>query len=85
VCAQTDHLFRQTDPQKMREIYILCLEGGLNGVSQSGADNWLRSTLADFFIKIKVRQPIGRKDSLQAVCQRMRGLDGILYEAAKNC
>jgi hypothetical protein len=68
----------------MREIYNLCLESGMVGFSQTGADNWLRRTLAEFFIKIIVRQPIGRKDSLQAVCQRMSGLDGFLYEAAKN-
>jgi hypothetical protein len=29
-CVRTNrHLFRQPDPQKMRELYILCLEGGL--------------------------------------------------------
>jgi hypothetical protein len=41
-------------------------------------------TLADFFHQIKVSQLKGRKDSIQAVCQRMRRLDGFLYEAAKN-
>jgi hypothetical protein len=31
-----------------------------------------------------VRQQIGGKDSIKAFCQRMRRLDGFLYEAAKN-
>jgi hypothetical protein len=33
---------------------------------------------------MKARQPIGRRDSLQAVCRRIKILDGFLYEAAKN-
>ncbi len=63
------------------------------GVSQTGAYNGLRSTLADFY-QIKVRQPIGSKDSIQSVSQMMRRLDGFfrkkeivsgfLCEAAKN-
>ncbi len=35
-----------------------------------------------FFQKIKVCQPIGRKDSIQAVCQRMKRLEAFLYSAA---
>jgi hypothetical protein len=37
-----------------------------------------------FFHQIKVRQPIGRKDSIQTVCRRMRRLDAFLYLAAQN-
>jgi hypothetical protein len=37
-----------------------------------------------FFHQIKVRQPIGRKDSIQAVCQRMSRLEAFLYLAAQN-
>jgi hypothetical protein len=58
--------------------------GGRFGVSLTGADNGLRSIfLADFFIK-KAHQQIGRKDSIQAVCKRMRRVDGILYAAEKK-
>jgi hypothetical protein len=39
--------------------------GELFGVSETGADNGLRSTLANFFNQINVRQPIGRKESIQ--------------------
>jgi hypothetical protein len=37
-----------------------------------------------FFQQIKVRQPIGRKDSLQTVIPKSRRLDSLLYEAAQN-
>jgi hypothetical protein len=39
-----------------------------------------------FFHQIKVRQPTGRKDSIQTKCRRSRmlGGEGILYEAAQN-
>jgi hypothetical protein len=32
-----------------------------------------------FFHQIKVSQPVGRHDSIQAVCQRMRRLEAFLY------
>jgi hypothetical protein len=37
-----------------------------------------------FFHQIKVCQPIGRKDSIQAICQRMRGLVAFLHLASLN-
>jgi hypothetical protein len=37
-----------------------------------------------FFYQIKVRQPIGRKDSIQAVCRRMRRLEAFLYLEVQN-
>jgi hypothetical protein len=36
-----------------------------------------------FFHQIKVRQTIGRKDSIQAACRRMRRLEAFLYLAAQ--
>jgi hypothetical protein len=54
-------------PQKMREVYILCLEGGL--VSPKWV--WITGCRGEFFHEIKVRQPIGKNDSIQAVCKRM--------------
>jgi hypothetical protein len=35
-----------------------------------------------FFHQIKVRQPIGRKDSIQTMIRTSRRLDSFLYEAA---
>jgi hypothetical protein len=32
----------------------------------------------------KGRQQIGREDCIQGLLRRMRGLEGVLYEAAKN-
>jgi hypothetical protein len=37
-----------------------------------------------FFHQIKVRHPIRRKDSIQAVCRRMRRLEAFLYGSAQN-
>jgi hypothetical protein len=37
-----------------------------------------------FFLQIKVRQPIGRKDSIQTVIRTSRRLDSFLNEAAQN-
>jgi hypothetical protein len=34
--------------------------------------------------QLNVRQPIGRKDSLQAVCRKIRRLEAFLYFAAQN-
>jgi hypothetical protein len=37
-----------------------------------------------FFHQIKVRQPIGRQDSMQTVIRTNRRLDSFLHEAAQN-
>jgi hypothetical protein len=37
-----------------------------------------------YFTQIKVRQPIGRQDSMQIVIQTSRRLDSFLHEAAQN-
>ncbi len=49
--------------------------------------NQNRTALWRIFHHIKVRQPIGRKDSAQTVCRRSRRLEGmeaLLYEVAQN-
>jgi hypothetical protein len=37
-----------------------------------------------FFYKIKIRQPIGRKDSIQTMIRASRRLDSFLYEVVQN-
>jgi hypothetical protein len=37
-----------------------------------------------FFHQIKVRQPIGRQDSMQTVIRTSRRLDSFLHEVAQN-
>jgi hypothetical protein len=37
-----------------------------------------------FFHQIKVRQPIGRQDSMQTVIRTSRRLESFLHEAAQN-
>jgi hypothetical protein len=38
----------------------------------------------EIFYQIKVRKPIGRKDSIQAVCRRMRRYEAFLYLRTQN-
>jgi hypothetical protein len=37
-----------------------------------------------FFHQMKVRQPIGRQDSMQTVIRTIRRLDSFLHKAAQN-
>ncbi len=67
----------------MRELNILCLEGGLVS-PQRARITGCAALWRIFSSKKELRLPIGRKDSIQAVCRRMRILDGFLYEAEKN-
>jgi hypothetical protein len=46
--------------------------------------NQSRNPFGRFFHQIKVRQPKGRKDSIQTVILTSRRLDSFLYEAAQN-
>jgi hypothetical protein len=56
----------------------LCFEDGLVFAKRSLAVGF-RSTFEDFFHNIKVRQPIGRKVSVQAVLPRIRILLVIFF------
>ncbi len=68
-----------TNPVSSLGKYVLC---GLK--SPERAWKTACAALWRIFPQIKVlRLQIGRKDSLQAVCRRMRRLEGCLYEAAK--
>jgi hypothetical protein len=51
---------------------------------QSAIQPEIELNLGGFFQQIKVRQPIGRKDSIQTVIPRSRRLDSFLYEVAQN-
>jgi hypothetical protein len=44
----------------------------------------LEQHFGGFFHQIKVRQPIGRHDSMQTVIRASRRLDTLLHEAAQN-
>jgi hypothetical protein len=56
--------------------------GGRFWCLQNERGKWVAQYFSGFFHHIKVRQPIGRKDSIQVAW--MRRLDGFLYEAAKS-
>jgi hypothetical protein len=73
----------------MREIQQLFL--GLRLVSrifeenqQSAIQTKIEQHFGGLFQQIKVRQPIGRKDSKQTVIPTSRRLDSFLYKAAQN-
>ncbi len=51
---------------------------------QSAIQTKIEQHFGGFFQLIKVRQPIGRKDSEQTVIPTSRRLDSFLYEAAQN-
>jgi hypothetical protein len=70
----------------MRESQQLFL--GLRLVSKefhhSAIQTKIEQNFGGFFHQLKVRQPIGRKDSKQTVIPTSRRLDSFLYEAAQN-
>jgi hypothetical protein len=51
---------------------------------QSASQTEIELNFGGFFQQIKVRQRIGRKDSIQTVIPTSRRLDSFLYEAAQN-
>jgi hypothetical protein len=44
----------------------------------------IEQNFGGFFHQIKVRQPIGRQDSMQTVIRTSKRLDSFLHEAALN-
>jgi hypothetical protein len=70
----------------MRESQQLVI--GLRLVSKefqhSAIQTRIEQHFGGFFHQINVRQPIGRKDSIQTVILTSRRLDSFLYEAAQN-
>jgi hypothetical protein len=71
---------------KMRERYQLFF--GLRLVSRefhhSAIQTKIELHFGGFFHQMKVRQPIGRQDSMQTVIRTSRRLDSFLHEAAQN-
>jgi hypothetical protein len=71
---------------KIRERHQLLF--GLQRVSKEfqhpAIQTKIEENFGGFFHKIKVRQPIGRQDSMQTVIQTSRRLDSFLQEVAKN-
>jgi hypothetical protein len=51
---------------------------------QSAIQTKIEQKFGRFFQQIKVRQPIGKKDSKQTVIPTSRRFDSFLYEAAQN-
>jgi hypothetical protein len=74
-----------TNPSPKNSGTIHFMFGGRFGVFQTGVEYGLRSTMeGGIFHQIKVRQRIGRKNSSQAACRRMRRLEAFFYFAAQN-
>ncbi len=83
-------IFLQAGPQKMPDLYILGLEDGsvsrinIGRIPTTRYPNQNSAELWRIFSSKKVIQQIGRKESMQAVCLRMRRLQAFLYLAAQN-
>jgi hypothetical protein len=85
VCVQTA-IFSSNCAPKTRERYQLFF--GLRLVSKefhhSAIQTKIEQNFGGFFHQIKVRQPIGRQDSMQNVIRTRRRLDSFLHETAQN-
>jgi hypothetical protein len=88
VCAQTA-IFSAKPCSKTKESQQLFL--GLRLLSRifeeiqhSAIQTIIVQHFGGFFHKIKLRQPIGRKDSIQTMIRTSRRVDLFLYEAAQN-
>jgi hypothetical protein len=80
------YLFRRTLLQKIGERHQLFF--GLRLVSKEfqhpAIQTRIKQHFGGFFHQIKVRQPIGRQDSMQTMIRTSRRLDSFLHEAAQN-
>jgi hypothetical protein len=75
-CAQTAIFFAELCSKNAREISI---------VLWIAAHKYkIELHFGGFFHQMKVRQPIGRQDSMQTVIRTSRRLDLILHKAAQN-
>jgi hypothetical protein len=70
----------------MRERHQLFFGLRLTGKKfhHSATQNKIELLFGGFFHQMKVRQPIGRQDSMQTVNRTSRRLGSILHEAAQN-
>jgi hypothetical protein len=82
------NLFRQTGLQKGGKVKLLfgllLVRRICEETMTSRNPNQNRAILRQIFSSNKVRQRIGRKDSIQTVIRTSRSLDSFLYEAAQN-
>ncbi len=84
-CSNRD-IFRRTVLQKMWERHQLFC--GLRLASKkfhhSASQTKIDLHIGGFFHQMKVRQPIGRQDSMQTVIRTSRRLDSFFHKAAQN-
>jgi hypothetical protein len=88
MCTNRD-LFRRTELQNCGRVNNCSWDYGLESRifeenQQSAIQTEIELNFGGIFQQIKVRQPIGRKDSIQNVISKSRRLDSFLYEAAQN-
>jgi hypothetical protein len=84
MCSNRD-LFRGAVLQNAGETSIvLWITARELRIPTSHNPNQNRSALRRFFHQIKVCQPLGRQDSMQAVIRISRRLDSFVHGAAQN-
>jgi hypothetical protein len=81
-------LFHRNGLQKCGRVNNCSLDYGLYRIfdefQHPAIQTKIVQYLGGFFHEIKVRQPIGRKDSVQTMIETSKRLDSFLYEAAQN-
>ncbi len=85
MCSSRD-LFRQTVLHKCGRDINFSLDCGLHVKKFHHSSTQTKTELhfGGFFHQMKVRQPIGRQDSMQTLNRTSRRLDSFLHEAAQN-
>jgi hypothetical protein len=85
MCSNRNLFFRTRAP-KMRERHQLFFRLRLKSreLQHPAIQIKLEQNIGGFFHQIKVRQPIGRQDSMQTVIGTSRRLDSFLHEGAQN-
>jgi hypothetical protein len=84
-CAQTAIFFAEPCSKNAGEISIvLWIAARKKKFHHSAIQTKIEMHFGGFFYQMKVRQPIGRQDSMQTVIRTSRRLGSFLHKAAQN-
>jgi hypothetical protein len=82
--AQTAIFFTEPCSKNAGNILFFGLQLENKEFHHSAIQTKIEENFGGFFHQMKVRQPIGRQDSMQTVNRTSRRLDSFLHEAAQN-
>jgi hypothetical protein len=81
-CAQTTIFFAEPCSKNAGDTSIVFWVAAC--IHNSAIQTKIEVHFGGFFHQMKVRQPIGRQDSMQTVIRTSRRLESFLHEAAQN-